>query len=59
MPTPELLRLRASLIHEEAVVEGIPAAMNGDIEQLLDAMADFYTLVLVRWSPSKVVFLPA
>ncbi|WP_458693944.1 nucleoside triphosphate pyrophosphohydrolase family protein, partial [Shigella sonnei] len=36
MPTPELLRLRASLIHEEAVVEGIPAAMNGDIEQLLD-----------------------
>ena len=41
MPTPELLRLRASLIHEEAVVEGIPAAMNGDIEQLLDAMADF------------------
>lgn len=41
MPTPDLLRLRARLIHEEAVVEGIPAAMNGDIEQLLDAMADF------------------
>ncbi|HEC8800989.1 TPA: phosphoribosyl-ATP pyrophosphohydrolase [Salmonella enterica subsp. enterica serovar Muenchen] len=41
MPDPSLLRLRASLIHEEAVTEGIPAAMNGDIEQLLDAMADF------------------
>lgn len=41
MPTPELLRLRARLIHEEAVMEGIPAAQKGDIEQLLDAMADF------------------
>ena len=41
MPTPELLRLRAKLIHEEAVTEGIPAAENGDITALLDAMADF------------------
>ncbi|HCT7445615.1 TPA: phosphoribosyl-ATP pyrophosphohydrolase [Klebsiella variicola subsp. variicola] len=41
MPTPELLRLRAKLIHEEAVEEGLPAAKNGDIQGLLDAMADF------------------
>lgn len=41
VPTPELLKLRASLIHEEAVNEGISAAMRGDIEQTLDALADF------------------
>lgn len=29
MPTPELLRLRAKLIHEEAVEEGLPAAKKG------------------------------
>ncbi|EOC5745216.1 phosphoribosyl-ATP pyrophosphohydrolase [Cronobacter sakazakii] len=41
MPEPSLLRLRAKLIHEEAVTEGIPAARNGDMTALLDAMADF------------------
>ncbi len=41
MPTPELLRLRAKLIHEEAVEEGLPAAKKGDMQGLLDAMADF------------------
>ncbi|WP_105609514.1 phosphoribosyl-ATP pyrophosphohydrolase [Cronobacter malonaticus] len=41
MPEPSLLRLRAKLIHEEAVNEGIPAARNGDMTALLDAMADF------------------
>ncbi|HDK7366350.1 TPA: phosphoribosyl-ATP pyrophosphohydrolase [Cronobacter sakazakii] len=40
MPEPSLLRLRAKLIHEEAVTEGIPAARNGDMTALLDAMAD-------------------
>ncbi|ELQ3583142.1 phosphoribosyl-ATP pyrophosphohydrolase [Cronobacter sakazakii] len=41
MPEPSLLRLRAKLIHEEAVTEGIPAARNGNMTALLDAMADF------------------
>ncbi|ELY4786359.1 phosphoribosyl-ATP pyrophosphohydrolase [Cronobacter sakazakii] len=41
MPEPSLLRLRGKLIHEEAVTEGIPAARNGDMTALLDAMADF------------------
>ncbi len=41
IPDPALLRLRAKLIHEEAVTEGIPAAKNGDMTALLDAMADF------------------
>lgn len=41
MPDPALLRLRAKLIHEEAVTEGIPAAEKGDMTALLDAMADF------------------
>ncbi|WBM72957.1 phosphoribosyl-ATP pyrophosphohydrolase (plasmid) [Buttiauxella sp. WJP83] len=41
MPDPALLRLRAKLIHEEAVTEGIPAARKGDMNGLLDAMADF------------------
>ncbi|HGP1958491.1 TPA: phosphoribosyl-ATP pyrophosphohydrolase, partial [Salmonella enterica] len=39
IPDPALLRLRAKLIHEEAVTEGIPAAKNGDMTALLDAMA--------------------
>ncbi len=59
MPTPELLRLRASLIHEEAVVEGIPAQRMGILSNCWMQWPTFYTLVLVRWSPSKVVFLPA
>ena len=29
MPTPELLRLRAKLIHEEAVEEGLPQRKKG------------------------------
>lgn len=51
--TPELLRLRAKLIREEAVEEGIPAADNSNLEKILDAMADFLyvgigTMVAIR-----------
>ena len=41
MPTPELLRLRAKLIHEEAVEEGLPAANEAEEAALmLAALAD-------------------
>jgi predicted HAD superfamily Cof-like phosphohydrolase len=51
--TPTLLRLRAKLIREEAVEEGIPAADNSNLEKVLDAMADFLyvgigTMVAIR-----------
>ena len=51
--TPALLRLRAKLIREEAVEEGIPAADNSNLEKVLDAMADFLyvgvgTMVAIR-----------
>lgn len=39
--SPELLRLRAKLIREKAVDEGLPAAKSGDIQNVLGAMADF------------------
>lgn len=52
-PTPELLRLRAKLIREEAVEEGIPAVDDKNIDGVLDAMADFLyvgvgTMVAIR-----------
>lgn len=51
--TPALLRLRAKLIREEAVEEGIPAADNANLDKILDAMADFLyvgvgTMVAIR-----------
>ncbi len=58
MPEPSLLRLRAKLIHEEAVTEGIPAARNGDMTALLDAMADSCMWASAQWWRLKAAFLP-